>query len=153
MPSHVLETRSIKPPTSEAHLVIEHREALIYMICEAAELEHGLMCEYLFAAFSLKDRVSQGPSEEQLAAIRRWRSTLLGVAAEEMLHLALTANMLTALGASPHLSRPNLPQPARHYPAALAAHLSEGLPELAPIAAALARLADQIGTGAAPSEE
>jgi hypothetical protein len=36
-----------------------------------------------------------------------------------MLHLALTANMLTALGASPHLSRPNLPQPARHYPAAV----------------------------------
>jgi hypothetical protein len=36
-----------------------------------------------------------------------------------MLHLALTANMLTALGASPHLSRPNLPQPARHYPASV----------------------------------
>ena len=42
-----------------------------------------------------------------------------GVASQEMLHLALTANMLTALGASPHLSRPNLPQPARHYPAAV----------------------------------
>jgi hypothetical protein len=27
--------------------------------------------------------------------------------------------MLTALGASPHLSRPNLPQPARHYPASV----------------------------------
>jgi hypothetical protein len=36
-----------------------------------------------------------------------------------MLHLAITANMLTALGASPHLSRPNLPQPARHYPASV----------------------------------
>jgi hypothetical protein len=36
-----------------------------------------------------------------------------------MLHLALTANMLSALGASPHLSRPNLPQPARHYPASV----------------------------------
>jgi hypothetical protein len=41
---------------------------------------------------------------------------VLGVAREEMLHLALTANLLLALGASPHLSRPNLPQPARHYP-------------------------------------
>lgn len=29
--------------------VIEHREALIYMLCQAAELEHGLMCQYLFA--------------------------------------------------------------------------------------------------------
>jgi hypothetical protein len=113
---HVLETRSTQPRTAEPRLVIEHREALIYMICEAAELEHGLMCEYLFAAFSLKNHVGEGVSEDQLQAIQRWRSTVLGVAAQEMLHLALTANMLTALGASPHLSRPNLPQPARHYP-------------------------------------
>ena len=96
--------------------MIEHREALIYMICEAAELEHLLMCEYLFAAFSLKDRPDATLTAEQLEAVRRWRRVLLGVAREEMLHLALTANMLTALGASPHLSRPNLPQPARHYP-------------------------------------
>jgi hypothetical protein len=119
MLSHVVQTRSAKPATAEPRLVIEHREALIYMICEAAELEHGLMCEYLFAAFSLKDRVDEGVTEAQLAAIQRWRSTVLGVAAQEMLHLALTANMLTALGASPHLSRPNLPQPARHYPASV----------------------------------
>ena len=119
MLSHVVQTRSAKPTTAEPGLVIEHREALIYMICEAAELEHGLMCEYLFAALSLKDRVDEGVSEDQLAAMQRWRSTILGVAAQEMLHLALTANMLTALGASPHLSRPNLPQPARHYPASV----------------------------------
>jgi hypothetical protein len=37
----------------EAAFVIEHRESLIYMLCEAAELEHGIMCQYLFAAFSL----------------------------------------------------------------------------------------------------
>ena len=106
-------------PSTEPALVIEHREALIYMICAAAELEHALMCEYLFAAFSLKEAADEGLGEEQLGAVNRWRSTILGVASQEMLHLALTANMLTALGASPHLSRPNLPQPARHYPAAV----------------------------------
>jgi len=37
----------------EAPFVIEHREALVYMLCEAAELEHAIMCQYLFAAFSL----------------------------------------------------------------------------------------------------
>jgi hypothetical protein len=42
----------LAPP--EAPFVIEHREALIYMLCEAAELEHGIMCQYLYAAFSLK---------------------------------------------------------------------------------------------------
>ena len=96
--------------------MIEHREALIYMICEAAELEHLLMCEYLFAAFSLKDQPDAGLTAEQMEAVRRWRGVLLGVAREEMLHLALTSNMLISLGMSPHLSRPNLPQPARHYP-------------------------------------
>jgi hypothetical protein len=117
--SHVIKTRGSAPstpPTAESSLVIEHREALIYMICEAAELEHALMCEYLFAAFSLKDRPDAGLSPERLATVGEWRRVILGVAGEEMLHLALTSNMLTALGASPHLSRPNLPQPARHYP-------------------------------------
>jgi Ferritin-like len=102
--------------TSEHDLVIEHREALIFMICEAAEVEHALMCEYLFAAFSLKERPAEELTAQQMETVDRWRSMILGVAGQEMLHLALTANMLTALGGSPHLSRPNLPQPARHYP-------------------------------------
>jgi hypothetical protein len=86
------------------------------MVCEAAELEHALMCEYLFAAFSMKERPDEGLTSAQMESVDRWRKVILGVAGQEMLHLALTANMLTALGASPHLSRPNLPQPARHYP-------------------------------------
>jgi Ferritin-like len=39
------------------------------------------------------------------------------VATEEMFHLALVQNLLSAIGAAPHLARPNLPAPARHYPA------------------------------------
>ncbi len=116
MLAHVIGTRGSGPSAPERDLVIEHREALIFMICEAAEMEHALMCEYLFAAFSLKERAAEGLTPAQMEAVDRWRKTVLGVAAQEMLHLALTANMLTALGASPHLSRPNLPQPARHYP-------------------------------------
>jgi hypothetical protein len=87
------------------------------MLCAAAELEHALMCEYLFAAFTLKQSVDEGLTEEQLEAVQRWRSTILLVAKQEMLHLAINSNLITSLGASPHLSRPNLPQPARHYPA------------------------------------
>ena len=34
-----------------------------------------------------------------------------------MLHLALVQNLLSAVGGAPHLSRPNFPQPATHYPA------------------------------------
>jgi hypothetical protein len=101
----------------EAPFVIEHREALIYMLCQAAELEHGIMCQYLFAAFSLKQRGDEGLTPDELEVVARWRHTIAHVATEEMLHLALVQNVLSAIGAAPHLTRPNLPAPAHHYPA------------------------------------
>jgi hypothetical protein len=101
----------------EAPFVIEHREALIYMLCEAAELEHGILCQYLFAAFSLKASADEGLTEDELAATTRWRRVVSHVAVEEMLHLALVHNLLSAIGAAPHFARPNLPAPASHYPA------------------------------------
>jgi len=101
----------------EAPFVIEHREALIYMLCEAAELEHGIMCQYLFASASLKQREDEGLAAAELEAVLRWRRVISHVATEEMLHLALVQNLLSAIGAAPHLARPNLPAPARHYPA------------------------------------
>ena len=101
----------------EAPFVIEHREELIYMLCEAAELEHGIMCQYLFAAFSLRESEDEGLTADELAAVTRWQRQILSVAAGEMLHLSLVHNLLSAIGAAPHLSRPNLPAPAGHYPA------------------------------------
>jgi hypothetical protein len=96
---------------------LEHREALIYTLGKAAELEHLIMLQYLFAAFSLKQSVDEGLSAETLAAVQRWRKTLLSIAEQEMLHLALVQNLLTAVGAAPRLTRPNFPMPAYSYPA------------------------------------
>src|SRR5947207_16001443 len=93
----------------EAPFVIEHREALIYALCQAAELEHGIMCQYLFAAFSLKQSTAEGLTDAEVAAALRWRKQISHVAAQEMLHLALVHNLLSAIGAAPHLARPNLP--------------------------------------------
>src|SRR5215831_322883 len=87
----------------EAPFVIEHREALIYMLCEAAEVEHGIMCQYLFAASSLKQSRDEGLTAEELDAVLRWRQVISHVATEEMLHLALVQNLLAAIGAAPHL--------------------------------------------------
>src|SRR5437762_12978392 len=101
----------------EAPFVIEHREALIYMLCEAAELEHGIMCQYLYAAFSLKQSPDEGLTSEEAEAANRWRKHISHIATQEMLHLSLVQNLLSAIGAAPHLSRPNFPQPASHYPA------------------------------------
>jgi CDGSH-type Zn-finger protein/truncated hemoglobin YjbI len=114
--AEVIATRGgLAPP--EEPFVIEHREALIYMLCEAAELEHGIMCQYLYAAFSLKQSGAEGLSETEADAVTRWRKHIFHIAAQEMLHLSLVQNLLSAIGAAPHLSRPNFPQPASHYPA------------------------------------
>jgi hypothetical protein len=114
--AEVIATRGGKA-APEAPFVIEHREALIYMLCEAAELEHGIMCQYLFAASSLKQHKEEGLTEDTLESVLRWRTAIAHVATEEMLHLVLVQNMLAAIGAAPHLARPNLPAPAHHYPA------------------------------------
>src|SRR5580692_9157979 len=103
--AQVIATRGGKA-APEAPFVIEHREALIYMLCEAAELEHGIMCQYLFAAFSLKQREDEGLTNAELAAVDRWQRGISHVASEEMLHLALVHNLLSAIGAAPHLARP-----------------------------------------------
>ena len=99
-----------------AEITIESREELIYLLSEAAEVEHGVACSYLFAAFSMKSDVSEGVSEEQLAAIERWRGVLIQVAGQEMAHLTLASNMLTAIGAAPQLRRPNFPAGSGYYP-------------------------------------
>jgi hypothetical protein len=96
---------------------LEHREALIYTLGKAAELEHLIMLQYLFAAFSLKQTVREGLTAETLDAVQRWRATLLSIGGQEMLHLALVQNLLTAVGAAPRLARPNFPMPAYSYPA------------------------------------
>src|SRR5215472_13679232 len=105
--SRVMPLRANAHVNPEQPIVIERREELVYMLREAAELEHGLMCEYLFAAFSLKTHVDSGLNANQLEAVNRWRSVIMEVAVQEMLHLALACNMLSSLGASPHLTRPN----------------------------------------------
>jgi hypothetical protein len=104
------------PVESEPPIIIESREELIALLSEASELEHMLMCEYLFATFTLKRSLSEGISQDQLNAITRWDHVVSEVASQEMLHLALASNLLSSLGAGPHFTRPNFPQYAKYYP-------------------------------------
>ena len=100
----------------EPVITLEHRDALIYMLTEAAELEHAICCQYLYAAFSMKQSVEEGVTHQQLDAINRWRRIVVEVATEEMQHLALVNNMLLAIGGAPRVGRPNFPQRGRYYP-------------------------------------
>jgi Ferritin-like len=101
---------------AEPPLRVESREELVYLLGEACELEHGLLCEYLYAQFSLKRGIDEGLTAGQLARIQAWELTLIDVIKQEMLHLALATNILTAVGAAPHFERPNFPILSRWYP-------------------------------------
>src|SRR6266540_1901349 len=87
-------------PTTEPPLSVESREQLVYLLTQASELEQGVLCEYLFALYSLKrdPHDQDGLSAEQVAQITSWGRTLSQIAVQEMLHLALATNLLTALG-------------------------------------------------------
>ena len=67
--------------------MISNREELRNALHEAAELEHGLLLQYLFAAFSLKRRLEEGLSPLDQALIGNWERVILAVAVEEMAHL------------------------------------------------------------------
>jgi hypothetical protein len=100
----------------EPPLRVESREELVYLLGEACELEHGLLCEYLYAQFSLKRGVGEGVGPDELTRIQAWEKVLIDIAKQEMLHLALATNILTAIGAAPHFERPNFPILSRWYP-------------------------------------
>lgn len=94
-----------------------NRSELLTLLSEACELEHGLACSYLYAAFSLKQDLSEGGlTWDQLQKVRLWAAQIFHVAAEEMLHLAQAWNLLSAMGGMPWYGRPNFPQPCNYYP-------------------------------------
>ena len=104
---------------AEPKIIVEHREHLWYLLAEAAQVEHLIMCQYLYASFSLKAGPEDGLTAEQATAVGRWREVLTGIAIEEMLHLALVFNVMTAIGAAPPLSRPNFPRRSDDLPGAV----------------------------------
>jgi len=101
---------------AEQELVVEHREQLWSLLIEAAQIEHMIMCQYLYACWSLKTEPDEGLTAEQADAVARWQETLTGIAIEEMLHLALVMNVMTAIGAAPSLARPNFPRHSEFLP-------------------------------------
>ena len=99
------------------------REQLLHRLVEAAEIEHTLMCTYLYAAFSLKRADDPEFSEEEGAAVARWRKTIVRVAIEEMGHLTAVWNITVALGGPPPLGRGNFPLDPGGLPAGLVVKL------------------------------
>jgi CDGSH-type Zn-finger protein/uncharacterized Fe-S cluster protein YjdI len=105
-------------------LATASREILLHALYEAAELEHNLMCTYLYAAFSLKSGGDEGISLEEGQAVARWRREILGVAVDEMSHLVAVWNITSALGGVPRFGRTNFPLDPGYLPAGIVVKLA-----------------------------
>jgi hypothetical protein len=77
---------------------------LLRLLNVAAEIEHGLMVQYLYCAFSIKPRYPALMGYGAPSA-----NDILGIAVQEMQHLGKVNNLLGALGAAPVLIREDFP--------------------------------------------
>ena len=79
-------------PSDKAKILLE----------SAAEVEHALMVQYLYAAYSLKGKVKSAtltrPGDWDDESGQSWPLTLLAIAREEMGHLMTVENLLLLLG-------------------------------------------------------
>ena len=100
------------------------REAVLHALYEAAELEHNLMCTYLYAAFSLRTDAADGLAPDEVEPVGRWRQALFDVAIEEMSHLTAVWNITSALGGSPRVGRGNFPIDPGYLPASVVVKLA-----------------------------
>ena len=84
------------------------RDCAVFLLQLAAEVEHALLVQYLYAAFSL-DPSAAGVSGTAFKDI-------FTTAQEEMGHLMTVQNVLLALGEAPSLCREDMPVDTSFYP-------------------------------------
>jgi hypothetical protein len=89
----------------------------LLLLKAAAEIEHSLMVQYLYAALSIGEPPFRGSSVPPNAATiaAGWRRQLLLIAREEMAHLLTVQNFFQILGIDPSLERQAFPAPS-FYP-------------------------------------
>lgn len=90
---------------------ISPRLELIRLLREAAEIEHSLMLQYLYAAYSLKPAY-----QEVIGTGTPNTNDLVGVSVQEMQHLMDVNRLLVELGASPVFVRQDFPYEPDIYP-------------------------------------
>jgi hypothetical protein len=104
---------TVTPGGTEIPAEFTAHQYLVFLLHVAAELEHVLMVEYLYAAFSLG---GEGVTASHSSTVARWQETILGVAKEEMGHLMTVQNLLRCLGGPLNLDREDYPWDSEFYP-------------------------------------
>jgi hypothetical protein len=85
------------------------------LLQKAAQIEHALMVQYLYATYSLK-APTEVTDPQQSASLTTWRRVLPQIAKEEMAHLLTVENLRLALDRRPTLERDNFPILEKIYP-------------------------------------
>jgi rubrerythrin len=91
---------------------LEPRDEVVFLLTAAAEIEHALMVQYLYAAYSVHVP-DDGPNRNQLAAVQ---NLLTQIAREEMGHLATVQNLLHLVGGPLNFNREHSPYASEIYP-------------------------------------
>jgi hypothetical protein len=92
----------------------------VFLLHTVAEIEHALMVQYLYAAYSLADDNFTGthlptdPGPGDLTG--KWRDTIIGIAKEEMAHLLTEQNLLRFIGGPLNFEREDFPIRTTLYP-------------------------------------
>jgi hypothetical protein len=90
------------------------RQDLIFLLQTAAEIEHSLLVEYLYAAYSINPNLAVPNAGATTTA--DWKNTILQIAKEEMGHLVTVQNILRYVGGPLHLDRQHFPYRSELYP-------------------------------------
>jgi hypothetical protein len=90
------------------------RDWAIFLLHTAAEVEHALLVQYLFAAYSIKTQPIPGPPPN--ASTSSWSRAIVKIAKEEMGHLLSLQNLLRFVGAPINLEREDFPMRTLFYP-------------------------------------
>ncbi len=107
--------QAVAPPFTKSFPPPRDKDTLAAYITEAAMIEQQFMCQYLYAAFSLKKQPDATCSPAQLEFVRRWASQIYMIARQEMEHLSIANSLLTAIGHAPWFGHDNFPTQSRWY--------------------------------------
>lgn len=86
---------------------VSPRDEAVRLLHVAAEVEHALLIQYLYSAYSLNPKVSQATVAQ---------TQIIEVAKQEMAHLITVQNLLMAIGAAVNLNRENFTADPSDYP-------------------------------------
>jgi uncharacterized protein with NAD-binding domain and iron-sulfur cluster/rubrerythrin len=107
-----LTSGTVVPSVTIAREFADPRLELLRLLHEACEIEHSLMIQYLYAAFSIRPQYSDlaGTPDPKRS------DCVLGVAVQEMRHLGHVNRLLVQLGGQPNMARQDFPYESQIYP-------------------------------------